>query len=75
MKRNISLIGMAGVGKSFTSRALADQLDYKYVSADELITREAGKMGADKNMLSDTAFIGMEESVDRFFAGQNQYYY
>ena len=63
MKRNISLIGMAGVGKSFTSRALADQLDYKYVSADELITREAGKMGADKNMLSDTAFIGMEESV------------
>jgi shikimate kinase len=63
MKRNISLIGMAGVGKSFTSRALADKLDYKYVSADELITREAGKMGADKNMLSDTVFIGMEESV------------
>lgn len=54
---------MAGVGKSFTSRALADKLSYKYISADDLITKEAGKMGADKNLLSDTAFIGMEESV------------
>ena len=63
MTRNISIIGMAGVGKSFTSRTLAHKLGYKYVSADELITQEAGKMGADKNLLSDPAFIGVEESV------------
>ena len=63
MKRNISIIGMAGVGKSFTSRALADRLGYEYVSADELITREARKKGADKYLLSDKAFIGVEEGV------------
>ncbi|MGA9452533.1 MAG: shikimate kinase [Verrucomicrobiia bacterium] len=63
MKRNISIIGMTGVGKSFTSKSLADRLGYNYVSADELITKAAGKMGADMNLLSDTAFIGVEESV------------
>ena len=64
MKRNISLIGMAGVGKSFTSRALADKLDYEYVSADELINKEAIKMGVDdKDFLSDAAFMALEEGV------------
>ncbi|HYA79202.1 MAG TPA: shikimate kinase [Candidatus Nitrosopolaris sp.] len=63
MKRNISIIGMAGVGKSFTSKALADRLGYKYVSADELIAKAAGETGADTDLLSDTAFIGVEECV------------
>jgi len=54
---------MAGVGKSFTSKVLADELNYEYISVDELITKEAAKINVDKNLLSDTAFMELEEAV------------
>lgn len=63
MKHNISLIGMAGVGKTFTSKLLAEKLNYKYVSVDEIITQEALEIGADKNLLSDNAFVELEEKA------------
>src|ERR1035437_1591211 len=63
MKRNISLIGMAGVGKSLTSKAIASELNYKHVSVDDLISEEAEKIGADKNLLSDSAFMELEETA------------
>ena len=63
MKRNITLIGMAGVGKSFISKTLASELNYEYVSDDELISFEATKIGKDKNLLSDTVFMGLEENI------------
>jgi shikimate kinase len=63
MKPNMSLVGMAGVGKSFTSKLLAEKLNYKYLSVDEIITQEALEIGVDKNLLSDSAFMELEEKA------------
>ena len=63
MKKNISLIGMAGVGKTFTSKILAEKLNYEYISADDLIAEEALKIGANEDLLSDDDFMKLEEEV------------
>jgi shikimate kinase len=39
---NITLIGMAGAGKSTVGRALAKNLDYTFIDVDGLITEETG---------------------------------
>ena len=37
---NITLIGMAGVGKSVIGKALAARLDYRFIDTDDLIEQE-----------------------------------
>ena len=63
MKNNISIIGMAGVGKSFLSKHLALELGYEYVSVDDIITEMAKKVGTDKNLLPDERFKPLEEAA------------
>lgn len=41
--QNLALIGFMGTGKSSAGRALADQLDFRFVDTDELIESRAGK--------------------------------
>ena len=41
--KNIVLIGMPGTGKSVVGHALADQLGYTFIDADDLIVESAGK--------------------------------
>ncbi|MBI3632643.1 MAG: shikimate kinase [Candidatus Vogelbacteria bacterium] len=40
---NITLIGMAGAGKSTVGRALAEKLEYEFVDVDELLRNRFGK--------------------------------
>lgn len=60
---NLTLIGMAGVGKSYMGKILASNLGFEYIEADQLITKEADKIGVNKNLLSDNEFIKLEEKV------------
>jgi len=53
---------MAGVGKSYISKKLADKLQYKCIEIDELITEHAEKIGLDKDLISDEEFIAIEEA-------------
>ena len=53
---------MAGVGKSFTAKHMAELLGYEYVEVDEHITREAGEI-VGKDSLPDDVFVALEESV------------
>ena len=39
---NITLIGMAGAGKSTIGRVLAKRLDYTFIDVDHLITENTG---------------------------------
>jgi len=68
---NIALIGMAGVGKSFVGRHLAEKLGYSYVELDKLITCEAGKIGVNKDLLADNEFIKLEEKIVLGLDGKN----
>ncbi len=40
---NVTLIGMAGVGKSFVGRRLAERLGCMFIDTDELMEERAGK--------------------------------
>lgn len=64
MKNNILVIGMAGVGKTFNSKILAERLGYGYVCADEVIEERALGMGI-KNikLMSDPDFIALESKI------------
>ena len=49
---NITLIGMAGVGKSVIGKALARRLDYRFIDTDDLIEQEWN--------------LELQEIIDRF---------
>ncbi len=62
MKNNILVIRMAGVGKTFNSKILAERLGYNYVWSDDLMTQ--GASGMDKKILmSDSDFIALENKT------------
>jgi shikimate kinase len=61
---NITLIGMAGAGKSTIGKALAKTLDYTFIDVDRLITENTGmplQMLIDKQ--GDSALIRFEEEA------------
>lgn len=61
---NITLIGMAGVGKSTIGRALAKRLGYTFIDVDSLIKEKTGvplQVLIDKH--GDSAFIRFEEEA------------
>jgi shikimate kinase len=43
MKNNIALIGFMGAGKTVTGRALAAELDMKFIDLDDVIEEKTGK--------------------------------
>jgi shikimate kinase len=64
MAMNITLIGMAGAGKSTIGRALAKRLDYTFIDVDCLITENTGmplQTLIDKH--GDSALIRFEEEA------------
>jgi shikimate kinase len=61
---NITLIGMAGAGKSTIGRVLAKRLDYTFIDVDHLITKNTGmnlQTLIDKQ--GDSALIRFEEEA------------
>ncbi len=61
---NITLIGMAGAGKSTIGRALAQRLNYTFIDVDCLITEKAGMtLQALIDKQGDLALIRFEEEA------------
>lgn len=61
---NITLIGMAGAGKSTIGKALAKRLNYTFIDVDGLITQRAGmSLQALIDKQGDSAFIRFEEEA------------
>ncbi|HHV24714.1 MAG: shikimate kinase [Methanosarcina sp.] len=61
---NITLIGMAGAGKSTIGRVLAKQLDYTFIDVDRLIKENTGMpLQALIDMQGDLALIKFEEEA------------
>ncbi|WP_255350317.1 shikimate kinase [Methanosarcina sp. 2.H.A.1B.4] len=61
---NITLIGMAGAGKSTIGRALAKHLDYTFIDVDGLITQRTGlPLQALIDKQGDYALIRFEEEA------------
>jgi shikimate kinase len=61
---NITLIGMAGAGKSTIGRALAQRLDYTFIDVDCLITEKSGMtLQALIDKQGDLALIRFEEEA------------
>lgn len=61
---NITLIGMAGAGKSTIGRALAKRLDYTFIDVDCLITEKTGMpLQALIDKHGDSALIRFEEEA------------
>jgi shikimate kinase len=59
---NITLIGMAGAGKSTIGRALAKRLNYTFIDVDRLITEKTGMPLQDLiDKQGDSALIRFEE--------------
>ena len=59
---NITLIGMAGVGKSVTGKELAKRLDYGFIDIDEIIEKKANlKLQQIIDDLGDDKFLAIEE--------------
>jgi len=61
---NITLIGMAGAGKSTIGRALAKRLNYAFIDVDSLITQKTGlplQVLIDKQ--GDSALVRFEEEA------------
>lgn len=61
---NITLIGMAGAGKSTIGRALAQRLNFTFIDVDCLITEKAGMtLQALIDKQGDSALIRFEEEA------------
>jgi shikimate kinase len=61
---NITLIGMAGAGKSTIGKALAKRLNYTFVDVDRLITEKTGMPLQDLiDKQGDSALIRFEEKA------------
>ena len=59
MKNSISLIGMAGAGKSSVGRELAKRLGFRLIDSDALIEGRYGKRL--QNILEDEGYIRLRE--------------
>jgi shikimate kinase len=61
---NITLIGMAGAGKSTIGKALAKRLNYTFIDVDRLITDKSGMSLQDLiDKQGDSALIRFEEEA------------
>lgn len=61
---NITLIGMAGAGKSTIGKALAKRLNYTFIDVDRLITKKTGMPLQDLiDKQGDSALIRFEEEA------------
>lgn len=61
---NITLIGMAGAGKSTIGMALAKKLGYSFIDVDPLIEKKSGmSLQALINTRGDSALINFEEQL------------
>jgi len=61
---NITLIGMAGAGKSTIGKALAKRLDYTFIDVDGMITKRTGMpLQALIDKQGDSALIRFEEEA------------
>ena len=59
MKNSISLIGMAGAGKSSVGKELARTLGFSFIDSDALIEKQHGK--SLQNILDDEGYIKLRE--------------
>ncbi len=59
MKNSISLIGMAGAGKSTVGRELANILNFRLIDSDVLIEEQQGK--SLQKILDDEGYIRLRE--------------
>ncbi|MDC0906056.1 shikimate kinase [Gammaproteobacteria bacterium] len=59
MKNSISLIGMAGAGKTSVGKELARTLGFSFIDSDALIEKQHGK--SLQNILDDEGYIQLRE--------------
>ena len=59
MKNSISLIGMAGAGKSSVGKELARTLGFRFIDSDALIEKQHGK--SLQNILDDEGYVKLRE--------------
>ena len=59
MKNSISLIGMAGAGKSSVGKELARILGFRFIDSDALIEKQHGK--SLQNILDDEGYVKLRE--------------
>ncbi|MDC0029995.1 shikimate kinase [Pseudomonadota bacterium] len=59
MKKSISLIGMAGAGKSSVGKELAKKLNFRLIDSDVLIEEQYGK--SLQKILDDEGYIALRE--------------
>jgi len=59
MKNSISLIGMAGAGKSSVGKELATTLGFRFIDSDALIEKQHGK--SLQNILDDEGYVKLRE--------------
>ena len=59
MKNSISLIGMAGAGKTSVGKVLARTLGFSFIDSDALIEKQHGK--SLQNILDDEGYIKLRE--------------
>ncbi len=61
---NITLIGMAGVGKSYIGKKSAERLGYSFIDIDEVMEEQTGeKIQSMVSRLGDEKFLELEERI------------
>lgn len=66
VRSNIALIGMAGAGKTFLGKALAQRLSLRFVDTDDLVVLRSGKnlpIGELPKHIGDSAFLDLENDT------------